>query len=227
MDKQAVCKSLSSVLADTYVLMLKTQNVHWNVVGENFLPIHELTETQYTDLFAAVDELAERIRALGGKSPGTMKEFLDLTRLKEGAGGSDWKSMATELRDANLQMADLLRQEIEVVDQIDEDGTEDTYIARLKVHEKAAWMWGAMAGDVPREAKATSNGKSVVKKPEAAKETVKAEKPAQAEKVPVKADKPTSKPGKALLLSAAKTETKKEKPAKKKGRLSRSVSGTG
>lgn len=234
MNTERVCQSLSAVLADTYVLMLKTQNVHWNVEGRSFLSIHLLSEEQYNELFAAIDELAERIRALGGTTPGTMKAFMDLTRLSEGRGGNTLEEMAQELYDANTQMARLLRREIEIVDDEDEEGTEDIYIARLQVHEKAAWMWGAIIEKPVQPTSSSSNGKGTTYKnaPKAvpASSTPKKAAPAKAESKPAP---------KAEVKSEAKAETKTEskveskpkkakaKASKKKGRLSRNITGTG
>src|ERR1700760_390355 len=81
-----VTSTLSTVLADAVVLYTKTRKFHWNVSGESFMELHLLFEKQYTELEEAIDEIAERINKLGGKTIGTMKEFLDLTNLKEAPG---------------------------------------------------------------------------------------------------------------------------------------------
>jgi starvation-inducible DNA-binding protein len=140
MDKKLAVESLGRVLADTYILQLKTQSVHWHVVGSSFFAVHTLTELQYTELFTAVDEIAERIRALGADAPGSMAEFLKISRLKEGIGGSSDAEMVGELARVNRQMAELMRSEIDVMDDIDDYGSEDLLIRRLQVHEKSAWM---------------------------------------------------------------------------------------
>lgn len=223
MNFEAVCRSLNTVLADTYVLMLKTQNVHWNVTGDDFFEVHKLTEMQYGELFEAVDELAERIRSMGGKAPGTMKEFLELTRMREGAGGSTMEAMVGELYEANSKFASLLRGDIkEVGDDLGEPGTEDTYIARLKAHEKAAWM---LAATIERkatrvESKASSNG--VAAKSEAPKsEPVKKEAPKK-ETVKKETVKVESKPA-----TPKKSKSKSSSSSKKKGRMSRNIGETG
>ncbi|ARU41287.1 hypothetical protein CCB80_09125 [Armatimonadetes bacterium Uphvl-Ar1] len=141
MDTQAAAQSLGRVLADSYVLMLKTQAVHWHVVGGSFVGIHTLTEEQYNEFFLAVDEIAERIRALGHDAPGSMAEYLKLSRLKEGVGGPSDEEMVTELLNAHSTMSELLRKEIDVMDDLDDYGSEDLLIGRLRVHEKSAWMW--------------------------------------------------------------------------------------
>lgn len=141
MDTQAAAQSMGRVLADSYVLMLKTQAVHWHVVGGSFVGIHNLTEEQYTEFFVAVDEIAERIRALGHEAPGSMAEYLKLSRLKEGVGGPSDEEMVTELLNAHSTMSDLLRKEIDIMDDLDDYGSEDLLVGRLRVHEKSAWMW--------------------------------------------------------------------------------------
>jgi|GEM_PF-236300 len=140
MDTKAAAQSLGRVLADSYVLLLKTQNVHWHVVGGAFVGVHTLTEQQYNELFLAVDEIAERIRALGAAAPGTMADYLKIARLKEGLGGADDASMVRGLVDAHAEMSDLLRKEIDIMDDLDDYGSEDLLVQRLRVHEKSAWM---------------------------------------------------------------------------------------
>src|SRR6201991_5390273 len=89
---------LSTVLADAVVLYTKTRKFHWNVSGESFMELHLLFEKQYTELEKAIDKIAERINKLGGKTIGTMKEFLDLTHLKETPGKyPERKEMIKEL----------------------------------------------------------------------------------------------------------------------------------
>jgi starvation-inducible DNA-binding protein len=140
MDTKAAAASLGRVLADSYVLMLKTQNVHWHVVGGAFVGVHTLTEQQYGELFLAVDEIAERIRALGETAPGTMADYLKLARLKEGLGGADDAAMVGGLVDAHSTMSDLLRKEISSLGGMDDYGSEDLLVQRLRFHEKSAWM---------------------------------------------------------------------------------------
>src|SRR5690625_3440249 len=81
-DRKKIAEGLSGVLADSYTLFLKTQNYHWNVTGPHFGPLHDLFEEQYRELFDAIDEIAERIRTLGFRAPGTLKEFGDLADRK-------------------------------------------------------------------------------------------------------------------------------------------------
>src|SRR5260370_22140650 len=82
-DRKAIAQGLSHLLADTYTLYLKTHNFHWNVTGPMFQTLHLMFETQYTELALAVDLVAERIRALGLPAPGTYKQFVQLSTIKE------------------------------------------------------------------------------------------------------------------------------------------------
>ena len=83
-QRETVAKGLSKLLADSYSLYLKTHNYHWNVTGPQFNSLHAMFETQYTELAAAVDEIAERIRALGHLAPGSYTEFAKLSSIKDG-----------------------------------------------------------------------------------------------------------------------------------------------
>lgn len=222
MEFGKVCDSLSRVLADTYVLMLKTQSVHWNVVGGDFWDVHLLSETQYGELFDAVDELAERIRALGGVAPGTMKEFLTLSRISEGGGDASVSACVAALAEANAQMATLLRKEIRLVGDLGEVGTEDTYVARLKAHEKASWMWKAMGGKSQ-----PSTGAAAESRP--SQESAKKVSQAPASKSSKKSAPEKSKKDKAAKSASPVIDktAKATKVTKKSGRLSRNVGQTG
>ncbi|MCU0317685.1 MAG: DNA starvation/stationary phase protection protein [Fimbriimonadaceae bacterium] len=141
MDRAKICDVLYLVLADTYALMLKTQNYHWNVRGENFASIHAMTEVQYTELFAAVDEIAERIRALGGPVAGTFSGFSRTTGLSEADYQKTAMEMVKDLADSNRHLATELGKHLEEVDDEDDIGTEDLLTQRLRLHDKVAWMW--------------------------------------------------------------------------------------
>src|SRR5690625_3946195 len=99
--RQAIANALSSVLADSYLLYLKTHNYHWNVTGKLFHSLHEQFEEQYTELVEAIDEIAERIRALGFRAPGTYKEFESLTSIEEDSDQPDAKEMVSRLVEGN------------------------------------------------------------------------------------------------------------------------------
>ena len=240
MSKDSSLKKLSQLLADSYVLMLKTQNVHWNVVGMPFFTIHTMTEQQYTELFTAVDVIAERMRALGGKSPGTMKDFLAQTKLKEGAGGGDFASMVKELTDANNAISTELKK---MVDGTDDPATEDLFVQRMHVHDKAAWMWNSLMADpmvaqaaksvAAPAAKAAPAPKVAAPKPAATKPASAKPESKSAKAKKKKAKKPVAKasPAPAPKVEApkpvAKPAAKPASTSKRSGRLVRDIKNVG
>lgn len=140
MNTKKIAKSLSTFLADSYILYLKTQNFHWNIENEGFYFLHKMFQEQYEDLAEAVDMIAERIRGLQEASPGTMKQFLKLTCLNEEEKVLSGKAMIEGLlRDHEMIIANLRKKIKEALSEGDE-GTADLYIERLRVHEKTAWM---------------------------------------------------------------------------------------
>ena len=140
MSNKPVIQALKRALADTFTLQLKTQNYHWNVEGRDFAALHQLFENQYNELFAAVDEVAERIRALDEKAPGTYAEFSKLTSLEEGDAGLDEFGMVRDLYRSNLEVAANLKKGVEAAEKADDVSTADLLTGRITVHEKAAWM---------------------------------------------------------------------------------------
>lgn len=140
MSNKPVTDALKVALADTYTLQLKTQNYHWNVEGRDFAALHALFMTQYTDLFTAADEIAERIRALDAKAPGTYAEFARLSDIEEGDSSLDEFGMVRDLYHSNLQVAANLKKAVEKADSADDVSTADLLTGRITMHEKAAWM---------------------------------------------------------------------------------------
>lgn len=140
MTNNPVAESLKTVLADTYALYLKTQNYHWNVTGPHFKTLHELFEEQYTDLAGAVDEIAERIRALGVKAPGTWGAYESLTNIPDGNEEADANTMVKELAEDQEKMTASLKQAFEKASTANDEVTVDLMVGRMTVHEKAAWM---------------------------------------------------------------------------------------
>lgn len=146
-DVSKVVKALSTCLADAYFLLLKTQNFHWNVEGKNFYGLHKLTEEHYLDMQSAVDELAERIRALGYFAPGRFREFAEYSDLKESANPPYAEvDLIRELVKDHESVAKNLREGIEVSEEEDDASTADLLTTRLSFHEKAMWMLRAMLG---------------------------------------------------------------------------------
>ena len=135
-----VVKALEQALADTYTLALKTQNYHWNVVGPNFFGLHNLFEEQYTDGYAAADELAERIRALGAPAPGGLRAFQEITKIADAKDGVDAKAMIEDLIEGHAAVAATLKSGVEVAESADDASTADMLTGRITTHDKAAWM---------------------------------------------------------------------------------------
>lgn len=142
-ERKQVAQSLDKVLADAFTLYLMTHQFHWNVTGPMFNALHTMFEQQYTEQWAALDEIAERIRALGFPAPGSFAELGQLTSIKCAPGLSrtpDWKTMVTQLLEANEAVCRTARAASEVADDVDDEATEDLMTQRLQVHEKNAWM---------------------------------------------------------------------------------------
>lgn len=140
MSNKPVSEALKTVLADSYVLYLKTQNFHWNVTGPQFRSLHLLFEEQYTDLQAAVDEIAERIRALGDTAPGSFKQFLKLTGIKESEDTPEASAMVKALaKDQDVLVASL-QKALEAAQKAGDEVTAGLVTDRMTVHEKNRWM---------------------------------------------------------------------------------------
>jgi starvation-inducible DNA-binding protein len=138
--RQVVADSLSKLLADTYVLTVKTQNFHWNVTGPHFPYLHTLFQQQYEELSAATDEIAERIRALGHHAPGTMAEFLKLASVKEPSAGLDAAAMVRALASDHETVIREARAAQHEIQEAGDEESSDLVIGRLAAHGKAAWM---------------------------------------------------------------------------------------
>jgi starvation-inducible DNA-binding protein len=141
-DKDAlrVAGALSNVLADTFILYLKTHNFHWNVTGPMSYTLHRMFEEQYNELWLAVDGIAERIRSLGFIAPGSYEEFTRLTYLKESAVAKNATEMIVELLRDHETTARTARSSLAVARSVVDAPTEDLLTQRLAAHEKAAWM---------------------------------------------------------------------------------------
>jgi starvation-inducible DNA-binding protein len=138
--REEIASGLSCVLADTYTLYLKTHNFHWNVTGPMFQTLHLMFETHYNELALAVDLLAERIRALGFPAPGTYKQFILLSSIKEDDGVPKAEEMIRKLVDGHETVARTARQVFKTAEDVSDQPTCDLLTQRLQVHEKTAWM---------------------------------------------------------------------------------------
>jgi len=139
-QRKAIAGGLSVLLADTYTLYLKTHNYHWNVTGPMFQTLHTLFETQYNELALAVDDIAERIRALGEFAPGSYKEYAKLTSIKEADGIPSAEEMIKDLVKGQEAIAKTARSIVPVTDEASDEVTLDLLTQRMTVHEKTAWM---------------------------------------------------------------------------------------
>lgn len=142
-DRKKVADGLSHFLADAYTLYLKTHNFHWNVTGSMFNSLHNMFMDQYTEQWNALDEIAERIRALGFNAPGSYREFAALTSIAEEPGlsdSADWREMVRQLVEGNEAVCRTARRVLEEADDADDAPSEDLLTQRLQTHEKYAWM---------------------------------------------------------------------------------------
>lgn len=139
-DRKAIAKGLSALLADSYSLYLMTHNFHWNVKGPMFNTLHTMFMAQYTEQWAALDLIAERIRALGEPAPGTYQEFAKLTSIKEVEGVPKAMDMVKHLVKAQEATSKTARKLFPLVEKANDQPTADLLTQRQDVHEKTAWM---------------------------------------------------------------------------------------
>ncbi|WP_207537419.1 Dps family protein [Sabulicella rubraurantiaca] len=137
---EGVTEGLKGFLADTYVLLAKTQACHWNARGKNFYGLHKLTEEQYQELFQAVDDIAERIRALGGDAPVSLADMLGLASLDEAKEVHATDEAVRLLTADNRSLAERAKELALDADEADDLATADMLTERVQVHEKAAWL---------------------------------------------------------------------------------------
>lgn len=140
-DQRAqIVEGLSRLLADTYTLYLKTHNFHWNVKGPMFNTLHLMFMGQYTEMWTAVDLVAERIRALGAPAPGSYSEFGRLTSIGEADGVPTATDMVCQLVEGHEAVIRTTRSIFPLVGNAGDEATADLLTQRLQVHEKTAWM---------------------------------------------------------------------------------------
>jgi len=139
-DSTRVAQGAGRLLADSYTLYLKTHNYHWNVTGPMFTTLHTLFETQYTELALAVDEIAERIRAVGEMAPGSYTEFARLAKVKDAKGVPPAPEMIRQLVADNRTVAATAQEVFDLADEAGDQATADLATRRMQVHEKNVWM---------------------------------------------------------------------------------------
>jgi starvation-inducible DNA-binding protein len=140
--RKKTADGLIKLLANNYVLYLKTHNFHWNVVGPMFQPLHSLFEAQYMDLWNAADKIAERVRALGFFVPASYEDFAKLSKIKESVGARSVKAklMISQLVGDQEIIVRLARELLPQIEETEDQVTVDLLSERMEVHEKNAWM---------------------------------------------------------------------------------------
>ncbi len=139
--------ALRLVVADTYAVIGQTHLCHWNVRGPAFFSLHGAFEVQYTELFTAVDEVAERIRAIGAFAPGGLANLASMSGIKEIAEDSTAEAMVKHLVEANEKLLADLRAARDIAADSNDSESEDLMIARVQVHEKTIWMMRSFLGN--------------------------------------------------------------------------------
>lgn len=139
-DREKIAKGLSRLLADSYTLYLKTHNYHWNVTGPMFNTLHLMFEQQYTELAMAVDQIAERIRALGAPAPGSYAAYARLTSIDEEEGVPSAEEMIANLVKGQEAVVRTARKAFPAAEAVHDEPTADLLTQRMQIHEKNAWM---------------------------------------------------------------------------------------
>lgn len=135
-----VIVALRQVVADCYALLGQTHLCHWNVRGPSFFSLHNAFEQQYTELFTAIDEIAERIRALDAPAPGGLANLAKMAGFKEIKEEASAKEMVAHLISTNEALVKNLVKARDLAGKHGDDQTQDLMIARIQVHEKTIWM---------------------------------------------------------------------------------------
>ncbi|NRB11016.1 MAG: DNA starvation/stationary phase protection protein [Rickettsiaceae bacterium] len=140
MSNDDVIQSLKLLLADSYALYLKTQNYHWNIIAHNFYSLHMMFEGQYEELAEAIDEIAERIRALGEKVPGSFAIFDQNKTVQDPDEQASTDKMLQHLADDQDTLVNILKKVVSLSEAADDPATADLAIKRIGVHQKNAWQ---------------------------------------------------------------------------------------
>ena len=143
-QRKAIAGGLGNLLADTYLLYLKSHNYHWNVTGPMFQTLHTMFEQQYTEMQTAVDEIAERIRALGEPAPGTFVEYRNRSEIKEHDGVPAAIEMIKDLLAGHEMVIQTARKNFPLAEEAADESTADLLTQRMQIHEKTAWMLRSM-----------------------------------------------------------------------------------
>lgn len=144
-NQKKIVDILKHILGDTFVVYFKTHSYHWNVEGPHFQSLHEMFEEQYREMWEAMDEIAERIRALGAYAPMTPAELAKASDMQDASNIPNDIAMAKDLAKDHMTISKHLAEAIESCSEMGDEGTADMLIARQKFHEKTAWMLNATA----------------------------------------------------------------------------------
>ena len=139
-EREEIAGRLSALLADSYSLYLKTHNYHWNVTGPQFRQLHSVFDEQYTELHDSVDEIAERIRVLGYKAPGSLAAFAKLTSIGEAAEGATPDEMVRDVLATHETLVRNFRKAESELGDLGDTASADMVVGRIAASEKAAWM---------------------------------------------------------------------------------------
>ena len=139
-DRLKSAEAVAKLMANTYTLYLKTHGYHWNVEGPHFQQLHIQFMEQYTEMWTAVDELAERVRALGLYAPRSYAAMGKLSEIQEETGSPDWKTMVQTLAQDHEKLAKIARDVLRIAEEANDDATADVVSPRVTLHEKTAWM---------------------------------------------------------------------------------------
>jgi DNA-binding ferritin-like protein (oxidative damage protectant) len=139
-QRAAIAEGLGRVLADSTVLYAKTHGFHWNVTGPMFNTLHLMFMEQYTELWTALDGIAERIRALGHVAPYGGSTYSGISSIPETEGVPAALAMVRELVEGHEAVARTIRGVFAVADEAGDQPTADLLTQRLQIHEKTAWM---------------------------------------------------------------------------------------
>jgi starvation-inducible DNA-binding protein len=146
MKNSTIIDALRQVVADSYALIGQTHICHWNVRGPSFFSLHGAFEAQYTELFAAVDEIAERIRALGALAPGGLGNLAKMAGTPEIAEDASAQEMVKHLVELNRKVVSTLSRARDLAAEGGDAQTEDLLIARIQTHDKTIWMLESYLG---------------------------------------------------------------------------------
>jgi starvation-inducible DNA-binding protein len=138
--ENALFNALSSCLANSYMLYLKTQNYHWNVTGPSFHSLHTMFQAQYEDLALAIDSTAERIRALGFKAYGSFAQYSKITTIKEGNENFSSQEMVRDLLNSQAEIVKSFEKALAEAQKIKDEPTINLIVDRIEIHQKNAWM---------------------------------------------------------------------------------------